>query len=525
MPRNSAALRETLLHSVGDKLWRLKNLYRIKDAETGRVIPFRPRPEQLAIYEALLGGAKRIIILKARRLGMSTAIDVYAADEAAFNAGVQISIVDQNQADAARKLSGIVKVALDGLPKGIRGGLRILRDNDGSIELSSQTGDTPSTIFAGRNARGGTNQLLHISEWGVIQADDPARSEEILTGALPSAEHGVTIVETTWKGGRGGHLWHLIREAQEIPDAERTPRDWRLFFFPWWSDPTYTESGGTIDDETARYLAEREAELKATFTEGQKRWYARRRRTLGVFMYREFPTTIDECFRAPIEGAIYAPLLDKLRSAGGIRHGAVDGSSLVHTFWDLGSPENTVTWYAQVRRGEIHLIDCDMELDLTPVQRIAHILAKGYNLGAHFLPHDAAATERSGRTFLSELSAAGLPNLRLLPRTHDVWIGINRLRQLMPRMHFRLPACERGIEALENYRTQPKGPAGVSRDEPLHDWSSHAADALRSLAEAEMAGLIPGDGNNQSTARRRPTVMDVGRTRRHASKLKNNPFL
>ncbi len=103
MPRNSAALRETLIRSVGDKLWRLKNLYRIKDAETGRVIPFRPRPEQLAIYEALLRGAKRIIILKARRLGMSTAIDVYAADEAAFNAGVQISIVDQNQADAAEK--------------------------------------------------------------------------------------------------------------------------------------------------------------------------------------------------------------------------------------------------------------------------------------------------------------------------------------------------------------------------------------------------------------------------------------
>jgi hypothetical protein len=524
MARNSAELRERLFRSMTDKLWRLKNLYCIKDAETGRIIPFRPRSEQLAIYEALLCGARRIIILKARRLGMSTAIDVFAADEAAFNAGVQISIVDQNQADAARKLSGIVKVALDGLPKALRESIRILRDNDGSLELSSQTGDTPSVIFAGRNARGGTNQLLHISEWGVIQADDPARSEEILTGALPSAEHGVTIVETTWKGGRGGHLWNLVCEAQQIPEAERTPRDWRLFFFPWWIDPSYSESGGEIDAETARYLSEKEAELGRAFTEGQKRWYARRRRTLGAFMCREFPTTIDECFRAPIEGAIYASLLDKLRSAGGICQCAVDGASLVHTFWDLGSPGNTVTWYAQVRRGEIHLVDCDMTLDLTPVQRVAHILAKGYNLGTHFLPHDAAATERSGRTFLNELSSAGLPNLRVLPRTHDVWIGINRLRQLMPRMTFRLPACERGIEALQNYRTQSPGPAGVSRDEPLHDWSSHTADALRSLAEAEMAGLIPGDGGSHSSARKRPTIMDVGRTRRGTSKFTNNPF-
>ena len=59
-------------------------------------------------------------------------------------------------------------------------------------------------------------------------------------------------------------------------------------------------------------------------------------------------------------------------------------------------------------------------LDLTPVERVARMLAKGYLYGSHFLPHDALAPQKSGRTFLSELNEAGLVNLKAVPRTDDV---------------------------------------------------------------------------------------------------------
>ncbi len=78
-------------------------------------------------------------------------------------------------------------------------------------------------------------------------------------------------------------------------------------------------------------------------------------------------------------------------------------------------------------------------LDLTPVERVARMLGKGYLYGSHFLPHDALATQKSGRTFLSELNEAGLVNLKAVPRTDDVWVGINRLRQMLPRFSFRVP--------------------------------------------------------------------------------------
>ena len=91
----------------------------------------------------------------------------------------------------------------------------------------------------------------------------------------------------------------------------------------------------------------------------------------------------------------------------------------------------------------------DMDLDITPVQRVASMLAKGYFYGSHFLPHDALATQKSGRTFLNELKDAGLASLRAVPRTHDIWVGINRLRQMLPRFSFRIPQCERGLEAFK----------------------------------------------------------------------------
>ena len=70
------------------------------------------------------------------------------------------------------------------------------------------------------------------------------------------------------------------------------------------------------------------------------------------------------------------------------------------------------------------------------------MLQKGYLYGSHFLPHDALATQKSGRTFLMELKETGLANVKAVPRTYDVWIGINRLREILPRFSFRVPECD-----------------------------------------------------------------------------------
>ena len=210
---------------------------------------------------------------------------------------------------------------------------------------------------------------------------------------------------------------------------------------------------------------------------------------------------LEECFQTPVEGAIYAEIIDRLRALGAIQHAEVDNSALVHTAWDLGSPLNTVCWFFQIVGPEIRVIDCDSDLDLTPVQRVARMLAKGYLYGSHFLPHDAMATMHSGKTFLTELGEVGLRNCKVVPRTHDIWVGINRLRQILPRFTFRIPACERGLEAVSNYRTVRTTSTGLAVDEPVHDWSSHAASALKVIAEAEAAGMLHSAGSTANVER------------------------
>jgi hypothetical protein len=135
------------------------------------------------------------------------------------------------------------------------------------------------------------------------------------------------------------------------------------------------------------------------------------------------------------------------------------------------------------------------------------MLAKGYLYGSHFLPHDAMATQKSGRTFLMELKEAGLANVKAIPRTLDIWVGINKLREMLPRFSFRVPECERGLEALSNYHTVRETSTGIARDEPCHDASSHAADAARVIAEAEAAHMLRNAGT--TAVARRPAGVRV----------------
>jgi hypothetical protein len=165
-------------------------------------------------------------------------------------------------------------------------------------------------------------------------------------------------------------------------------------------------------------------------------WYQRGRAQYGMFIKREFPTMLEECFQTPIEGAIYPEIIDKLRVQGAIRQAVVDTSSLVHTAWDLGSPLNTVTWYFQIVAAEIRVIECDSDLDLTPVQRVARMFNKGYLYGSHFLPHDAMATMHSGKTFLTGLGAAvgtdfALPVLNLVCDRWHMFGVVFRIREVI----------------------------------------------------------------------------------------------
>ena len=489
----------SIAENLVDPLWRIQNLYSIKDEATGRSVHFDPRPEQLEVIRHIHEEPDvPLYIIKSRRLGMSTALGVTMADSVAFNDGYQASLVEQKQETAWAKMRNIIRHSVYSLPPGILESLEFVKANDGELAIKPAQQDPKdreetkiSSAYAGLTPRGGTINFLWVSEWGVIQHQDPPRSREIRTGALPAARKGVRVVETTWMGGKAGDLWELISPILSNLDGANG----KVLFFPWHGDPSCVRVKGTVSLEIEEYFSELSARLNNQFSPDQKRWYAATAIEQGIFMRREYPSTLDEAFSAPVEGSIYGNELARAKVEGRITPFIADKSSPVYTCWDLGSLQNTSVCYFQMGPGgEIRILDFDVGYEGTLTERVAHMHRKGYPLLKNLLPHDAVQTKTSGKNFHTELKESGLENIKIIPRTADAWIGINQTKQLFPRFVFRLPACERALELLETYRVKTNTSGAWTTDDIVHDESSHVADSLRYVAEAISAGLIAGGG-------------------------------
>lgn len=489
--------------ALNDPVWRIANLYYIKD-EDGVIIPFRPRPEQrVIIWDIYVRGLRNILIPKARKLGMSTTVCICIADKIVWEQMQEAAIVDKTQVDAEKKLQEIIKLAIQKLDPQFRQYLRVPAGYDSKrvygLYLDGTDEASKSWCSAAVTFRGGTPQFLLVSEWATIQFTNQNRSTEIKTGAMVAARHGVRIIETTWKGGKGGDVWAYVKMALQIPDHKKTPEDFVIRFFPWFVDPGNQRAGdySQIDRETSLYLDQKETELEYKFTEKQRLWYYNEKQELGLFMKRENPTTLNECWEVPVPGAIYADKIEELRVARQITDVPYDPVYPVNTFWDLGSPQNTAVWYIQEIGSEVHVIDCDMGLTLTTKERVIHMAAKGYTYGTHFLPHDAAADQKGGITFQAELQGAGLENVRVVPRTNAIELGINAVRKLLPSCWFDSKLTETGVGALAAYRAKVDDYTGFRTELIVHDWASHPADALRVRAEAEEAGMLTKQGGRR----------------------------
>jgi hypothetical protein len=60
--------------------------------------------------------------------------------------------------------------------------------------------------------------------------------------------------------------------------------------------------------------------------------------------------------------------------------------------------------------------------------------------------------------------------------------GINATRRYIDRCWFDKDKCKRGLETLTQYRREYDEKLRSFRVSPLHDWTSHGADAFRTRA-------------------------------------------
>jgi phage terminase large subunit len=190
-----------------------------------------------------------------------------------------------------------------------------------------------------------------------------------------------------------------------------------------------------------------------------------------------------ECsFDAAIVGAYYGKLMLRAEQDQRIAGVPYDPAALVWTAWDLGIRDATAIWFAQVIGREVRLIDYYEASGVDLGHYVRELYSRPYAYAGHIVPHDAQAKELgTGKSRLEVLQSLGLKNITVAP-LHRIEDGINAARVFIPKCWFDAAKCARGIDALKLYRSEYDEKLKVLRPGPLHDWTSHAADALRYLA-------------------------------------------
>ncbi len=190
-----------------------------------------------------------------------------------------------------------------------------------------------------------------------------------------------------------------------------------------------------------------------------------------------------ECsFDAAVTGAYYGKLMLRAQEEKRIAGVPYDPAALTWTAWDLGIRDATAIWFAQTVGREIRIIDYYEAAGVDLGHYVRELNAKPYVYAGHIVPNDAQARELgTGKSRLEVMESLGLKNITVAP-LHRIEDGINAVRVFIPKCWFDAGKCARGLDALQLYRSEYDEKLRVLQAGPLHDWTSHAADAFRYLA-------------------------------------------
>lgn len=499
---------ERLRKALGDRMWRLTHLYKIKD-KRGNTVQFNPNPVQLRF---LLNMHNRNIDLKSRQHGFTTLGSLLALDTALFRSGTNCGMVMHQQKELEKVFRGKIMFAYERLPDWLQERRPIKRlDMSGEVEFANG-----SQIQVGLSHRGGTLQWLWISEFGPMCAFTPQRADEVISGALNTLtpECQVTIESTAH--GRVGEFYSMTTRARTLANlvsagvAGLTQLDYKFHFFAWHEDTAnqLDPAGVPISRELAEYFEKLQVEHSITLTDSQKAWYAKKSEEQGDKMKREHPSTPDEAFEAAIEGSYYGKQLTKLEQMGRICDLPILPGIPVNTFWDIGVGDSTAIWFHQQVGAWHHFIDYYENSGEQVAHYASELVKRGYVYGKHYLPHDGVNTDWSGdgnQTRLQVLQKLLPGKVEMVERIDNLADGIDMVRQALDRCRFDRVRCGEtkpgegrgGLPAMHAYQKKRNELTDTWHDYPLHNWASNGADAFRQFAQGYPINGINDVGTRQ----------------------------
>ncbi|AOJ10350.1 hypothetical protein WS71_24380 [Burkholderia mayonis] len=325
----------------------------------------------------------------------------------------------------------------------------------------------PDAIRARKNDQEMYIEFVNGSTWQVVGSDN----YNSMVGAPP-----VGIVYSEWalsNPSAKAYLRPILAENGGWQIFITTPRGKNHAYTTYQNASRDEQAFAQIltANQTGQYDAEQLDRLRAEYV-------ADFGETMGNALFeQEFLCS----FESPILGAVYAKEIREATDR--ITRVPHDPTKPVHLFWDLGRADKTAIWFAQFAHMEYRVIDY-LEGTGKHIGEYAHALqGKRYVYADCWLPHDAEhELLASKRTVAQQLKDAGF-KVRIVPKT-SIETRIQAARLLFPLLWIDGERCEEGLQALRSYHYDVDPDTKQFSKDPVHDWSSHAADAFGYMAVA-----------------------------------------
>jgi phage terminase large subunit len=423
---------------------------------------WRPRDYQLPAWRYLEHGGKRAVLCWHRRSGKDDVMLHHTACQMVQRAGNYWHMLPQaNQArkavwDAINPHTGKRRID-EAFPVELR---ETTREQEMMIRFRPTSMSPASTwqVVGSDNYQsliGSPPISVAYSEYALSDPNSWAFLRPILL------ENGGTAAFISTPRGRN-HFQRLLALAQSEPG--------------WFAQTLTVADTGVMSDEA---IARERRELTAERGEDEAE----------NIINQEYYCSFD----AAIPGSYYGKIIAKLEAQGRICDVPHDPRLPVFTAWDLGVGDSTAIWFAQqTRAGSVRIIDYYENAGVGADHYARIVSERGYNYEGHYLPHDADDREwgNNATSRVETLKSLKVRPTRVLPRA-SVDDGVNAVRVLLPRCSFDAVKCERGLDALRQYQKTWDEKLRTFSLRPLHDWSSHAADAFRYLAQGLRAPRDP----------------------------------
>jgi hypothetical protein len=504
---------EELQANLADPHWRIRNLYYIVDKE-GNTVLFVPNEVQDKFLDDIW---YRNVVPKARQRGFSTVTQIFFLDTCLFVDNTSAAVIAQDIETAEEIFATKIKFPYDNLPEFIRESKPTTKLTQSQMKWSNG-----SAIKVTISGRGGTRQLLHISEYGKICAKYPEKAREIQTGALPTVDQtGIVVIESTAEG-REGDFFKKVGTAKAKADsgAKLSRMDFKLHFASWWDADEYETDPDlvTISPKDHAYFERIEAAIGRPLSQRKRAWWiAQRENNFGgddEKMFQEYPSTIDEAFQVSTEGTYYAEQIARCRRDKRVIKLPIDPIRPVHLFFDLGVYDDIACGFLQENDpwdDWVDYFECSGEPYSFVVNEInKRVSQRGFVLGRCYLPHDGAhrrpGTERL-KTSQDMLEELGVTRIEIVPRINTLQNGIDQTRDAFPRYRFDDERCKELLEHLEGYRKTWNERAGVWTSEPQKNGHQHAADMVRQHAQMRHELRMLSKGTSSSSKKRNRSGM------------------